>query len=156
MNDVAKLRLAARQQVFAALLRVALGLSLLWFIGTTVIILRAQQRLSLQTDSVSLAEHEKLKAQVAAGDASLQLQVSVMAQKLDDMDKLVMVNTGKIADLATTINRAEGLGAAFMAAFTVVGWVFYRTQKEQRLQGDTGEHEIPKRPSGSHKTGGNR
>lgn len=131
-------------------MRVSLGLCILWLIGTiaNVVYARAQEH-----DAVSLAEHEKLKADMASADAGLTTKLAVLDQKMQDMDKLLTLNTAKIADMSTTINREEGLGLAFGTALILVQWWLYRVhiEAQARIKEDSGNHDAAKRPSGSHK-----
>ena len=146
-----KLSHDVREQIFSVLMRVSLGLCIMWLLGTLTIGILAQQRLSQGQDVVTLAEHEKLKGELSGADAAINTKIAVLDQQVHDMHELLILNTSKIADLSTTINREEGLGLAFGLALGLVQWWLYRTHEESnaRWNSSKSDDEPPqKRPSG--------
>lgn len=61
-------------------------------------------------------------------------KIAVMQQRLTDDEITITRNTGLVNDMATTINRMEGIGISFGLALTVVQFMLFKAHQESRRQ----------------------
>ena len=82
--------------------------------------------------TVSEAEHERLRAEMEKNDEQIISTEKILEQRVYDDERQIAINTALLQDIATTIHRAEGLGLSFGLVITIVQFAQWQAHKESQ------------------------
>src|SRR5271167_1658088 len=123
---------------FGVVLRIAFMVSIFWLLTVLGVVIVDAQRSDSQQESVTLAEHERLKAEVELADAQQLQLIAVQRQRVDDLEKIIVANTIRLSAVETTIHFSEGIALSFGTIIALLnGWSILAHRKlEARMNPD--------------------
>lgn len=112
----------------AMLMQASVALCLLFMGSVGISVVLAQSR--AQSDAVSHAEHEQLRAELEVHNVTNVAKIEVLQQRLNDDEKLMTRASDIAEESAAAMNRIEGIGISFALALAVCQYILFRAHQK--------------------------